>query len=760
MTTRPNETMQAVAHSLLGAALVGSAVAGLEAAWTRSAAAIDPDRAASTLPFVATWLGCLGVIAPVALFVALAVSVGWRVVSPGRPASVGAWSAALRAEAAGHRADLAAFAPLAVLGAFAWATSSAYLARAILRLAVPPMLAGLGVAAGSLGLGGAIATLVLAAVPPLRRHLAKASDGRPLLVDATATGAVGVILAATAFAVGVSTGSASGEGGALGIWGVFKREELDLRAAAEMSVLVLAALFAPVALRNVRVGVAILLGVAPLAATIHAATALERAPDLALAIDRGAPLSKLAAAALRRLADRDGDGAAGLFGGGDCNDRDPTIGPSESEILDDGIDQDCSGEDLTSSRLAELTPRPAPEAAIDTSKLRSDLNVVLITIDTLRSELGYAGYARPVSPNLDKLAKESTVYERAYSLASYTGKSVGPMLIGKYGSETDRNWGHFNKFGPRDLFVAERLQKAGVHTMSVQAHRYFDTWGGLERGFEVLDMAAAPPKDAPWDVDTKATSGELTDAALAVLAKPENTDKRFFLWVHYLDPHADYLKHEEFDFGGGARGAYDGEIAFTDKHVGRLLDAIAGAPWGERTAIIVTSDHGEAFGENGMHRHGFEVWESLVHVPLVVHVPGAKPKRIAARRSAIDVVPTIIDLMGAPRPTRPTPPGSDDFVSGSSLVPELLGDVPAADEDILVDMPAGPYNDARRAFIHGDLKLIVSNDAKYALYDLAADPGERTDLSKRDPDALKTMKDRYAAKKASLREIQVTGKKR
>ena len=101
-------------------------------------------------------------------------------------------------------------------------------------------------------------------------------------------------------------------------------------------------------------------------------------------------LSKIASAVLRRFADRDGDGAAGLFGGGDCNDRDRTIGPAESEILDDGIDQDCSGEDLTAGRLRDLAPKPPPEPAVPTSKLRPDLNVVLITVDTLRAD----GYTR------------------------------------------------------------------------------------------------------------------------------------------------------------------------------------------------------------------------------------------------------------------------------------------------------------------------------------------------------------------------------
>ncbi len=772
MSGSARETGRALARGALGGAFAAALIAMFDARWSGAARAAGPDSAAAHVAFPDMAVACLGVIAPLALVLSLGTAAAWRLLSPGRPASVPAWLAALRRQAAGRPADVAAFAPLVVLAGFAWSTSCAYLARAVMRLAVPPPLAGLAVAAGGLAAAAALATIALAFVPPLRRRLANASEDRPGFVDPATTGTFGLALAAALFALGVATGSPSGEGGFLGIWGVFKREELDLRAAGCALGIVLAALFATSGARSVRGRVAALLAIAPLAATIHAATALEREPDLGLQLDRSAPLSRVVVRLLRRGADRDGDGAAGLFGGGDCSDRDAAIGPHATEVLDNGVDEDCSGEDLTSARLAELAPdAPAPTPTVAEDTLPRDLNVVLVTIDTLRWDLGYAGNERPLSPNIDRLAARSTVYERAYSLASYTGKSVGPMLIGKYGSETDRNWGHFNKFGPRDTFLAERLQRSGMRTMGVHAHRYFDVWGGLERGFDVLDMAAAPPKDAPWDVDTKASGKELTDAALAVLARPENVAGRFFLWVHYLDPHADYLAHEEHDFGASARARYDGEVAYADQQVGRLLDAIAAAPWGGRTAIVVTSDHGEAFGENGMHRHGFEVWETLVRVPLVVHVPGAPAQRIAARRSLIDLAPTVLQLAHVHLPPKPAPPGADDpapsgaergddFLSGTSLAAEVRGLAPAQPRDVAVDMPAGPYNDARRALIHGDLKLIVANDTRFDLFDLEADPTESKNLARTDEDRLKAMKDRYAAWKARLRAIEVTGKRK
>ncbi|WP_437277465.1 sulfatase-like hydrolase/transferase [Sorangium sp. So ce375] len=745
-----------LARSALGASVFGVVAASLDAGWATAGAG---DDAAFQL---ATYLADMGVFAPVALVVGLLAGVSAIVVDPSGPPSPATLIGALRVRAIGRPADVAAFVPLAVLAAFFWMTLCAHLARALLGLEAAPLLVGTAVAAGALGLGLIAGLAVLALTPPLRRALANASDGRPACVDPAVTGGVALGIAAALFAFGVATGGVSGEGGFLGVYGIFKRPELDLRAPALLLVVALAAFLGQAAVRTVRAPVAFLAALLPLALTARAATALNEEPAVAQAIERGAPVGGKSLAVLRRAADRDGDRAAALFGGGDCDDHDARVHPLAEEILDNGVDDDCSGGDLTAAALAALAPAPTAASLADSrgssaARLPADLNVVLVTVDTLRWDLGYAGNPRPVSPNLDGLAARSTVFERAYSLASYTGKSVGPMLIGKYGSETHRNWGHFNKFGEEDTFVAERLKRAGVRTMSVHGHRYFGSFGGLDRGFDVVDMSAAPPEGAPWDVDNKATSAALTDAALRLIRSPENTGGRFFLWVHYLDPHADYLRHDDVAGFGAAsqRDLYDGEVAFTDRNIGRLLDAIAAAPFGGRTAIVVTSDHGEAFGEHKMFRHGFELWEELVRVPLLVHVPGAAPSRVSARRSLIDLAPTLLDLMRVPGPAEGAP--ADDFLSGASLLPDVFlapGEQPHA-RDVLIDMPAGPYNDARRSFLRGDMKLTISGGARFELYDLASDPEERKNLW--GTPAAKEIEPYYAAARARLREVHVTG---
>ena len=759
---RPAEVQRRVTQSLAGGMAASAGCAALEALWARSAAGADAPT------FGESFVSCWGLFAPIAATLSLFVGglVTW--LEPHEPPGPGAWVARVRRYAVGRPADVAAFAPLAVLAAFAWTTGTVHLARGILQLAIAPRLAGLATMSAALGLGLLVGVLTLALVPPVRRALATLASTRPAFVDPALTGGVGLVIAAALFVLGMMTGTVSGEGGLLGVYGIFKRPELDLRGPAELALIAVGATAAqslarpPRSLGPFPLFVLGVLALAPLGLVVRSASALEASASLAQAVERGAPLSKLTLPTWRKATDQDGDGVSGKFGGGDCDDRNSAIGPLAEEILDNGIDEDCSGADLTRQTVLDLAPA-SKVLAVDEKLFPDDLNVVLLSIDTLRFDLGYAGYKRPISPNIDALAAKGTIFETAYSLASYTGKAVGPMMIGKYGSETNRNWGHFNKFSTEDTFLAERLKRANVRTMAVHAHRYFDDFGGLHRGFDLMDFSAAPPKDAPWDVDTKATSKEITDAAISMLGRPENTKGRFFLWVHYLDPHADYLRHEGIDFGGSPRDLYDGEVAFTDKHVGRLLDAIEREPWGKRTAVILTSDHGEAFGEHDMWRHGFEVWEVLVRVPLLVYVPGSTPRRVPARRSTIDVVPTILQLMKIPIPPRPEPGAQGvDFVSGNSLLPDVFLEPGAshAARDVFVDMPAGPYNDARRALIHEDLKLIVSNEARFDLFDLAADPAEAQNLAKSDPARLDKMKERYAATKAWLREIKVTGKRK
>lgn len=786
-------------HALGGAAVAALFVAFLEArAVTTAAAEAGVEEA---LPFGALLLAELGLLSPVALGVGGAVGVLALLLQPKAAASPLAALTALRAGAVLDRLRAAAALPLAIVASFGWCVASAHVARLSMG-AGKPAEAGL-----TIGVGAVIALVVaggvaLALLPLLRRLLALGSAAVPRLLDPALTGGVALAIVLALFALGIALGDTSGGGGGvLGVFGVLKRAELDLRPLANAAVVGLGAYVAPIALARPSVvdgrerphprqlvGAAIGLAMHALlfGACVRASSRIAEPPTVARAIEKHAPLGKPALALLRAVTDRDRDGFSAKFAGGDCDDGDKGVNPNALDVPGNGIDEDCSGEDTPA-------PEPAPVAvtsadAVASAKPKRSYNVILLTVDTLRPDLGFMNYGKPTSPNLDKLAEKATVFERAYSMASYTGKAVGPMLIGKYPSETVTDFSHFNTYFDKNVMIAERARDAGYRTFAGMCHWYFKRSSGLTQGFEVWDTSAIPP--GMGDNDTSITSERMADLALKLLQRPENTlggvaedadggapdggvepprtedagapdaaPHRFFAWFHFFDPHAQYVPHADApDFSGGkgtSRAVYDQEVWFTDKHIGRVLDYVASQPWGEDTAIVMTADHGEAFYEHGMLFHGSEIWNELVHVPLFVYVPGAEPRRVSANRSHIDVAPTIIELMGLEIP-------DDGELRGKSLLDDvyLPKDAEHEERDVYVDMPAGPFNGVRRAIITGPApgtKLIHFGGGSYQLFDLATDPEEKKDLAG-DKEKRAAAIARMNALRGRLKEIEVKPK--
>jgi len=702
--------------------------------------AVDAKYASGAGHFGQCWLADAGLLAPLSLLMVGLVAALRLFFHDGRAPQPWTHLSALADSEASDRARFVPLALFAPLGVVLWLVVVANVATRLLASDVTPSAAG-----GALALS-AVASAWVAAQLLTGLSVAVASAPWVRKLDPRTALFAGLCSASLLLGYAVWSGVPSGAGGALAVFGVFKRPELDLRGTTLLLVLALASYFGPAP--KVRGAAFVALGVCclPLLLTLRAARHGLNARAVSLGIERQAPLGKLALATLRKRFDADHDGYSRLFGGGDCDDHDAARNPAAFDVPGNGRDEDCSGADEPLTAPAAV-PEKAPESPEAARKaLPEHFNVVLISIDTLRHDLGEA--PRPVTPNLDKLAEDSVVYDRAYSLASYTAKSVGPFLMGKYSSETHRDWSHFNRFGSKDVFVAQRLQREGVHTVSVQGFWYFFMNTGLERGFDVINKSAAPAAISV-DGDSNTNGDKVSDAALQELGKPELLQQPFFMWIHYVDPHAEYVPHAGFDFGSSSRQLYDGEVAFVDHHVGRVLDALEHSLFYDHTVVIVTSDHGEAFAEHGMIRHGFELWEELVRVPLIVRVPGVSARHLQVRRSAIDLAPTILDLCGVN-------PGAPEDLSGTSLVPDFV--LPAGAEPaprpIFVDMAAGPNNAEREALIDGDLKLVESGGRPLSLFDLATDPGEKQDLLD-DASRAEPMLAKFKAFRHSLHEVIV-----
>lgn len=357
----------------------------------------------------------------------------------------------------------------------------------------------------------------------------------------------------------------------------------------------------------------------------------------------------------------------------------------------------------------------------------------------------WSGYPRAIAPRLTELEKRSVSYTRAYAISSYTSMSLGGFLGGKLPSGMKRSGFFFGKYAKEELLFPEVLQSAGVRTMAGHAHGYFKD-AGFEQGFDQYEVVSGIIFKN--ETDPNVTSPQHEAIAEKQLGQPDLESKRFFAWYHFLDPHDQYMSHEADGippYGKSLRDRYDAEVLYTDRYLGKLFDFIDQKPWGKRTAIIVTADHGEAFGEHGQTSHGFELWENLVHVPMFVYVPGVSPHRVDTPRSTIDLAPTILELLGVKAP-------EELKLEGKSLVPELLGKEPPAEREVIIDLPMTSDSDKRRALVQGKDKIIAFGEqAALRLYDVAADPKEEHPITK--GDTFDAMAKRYREIAKTIKEV-------
>jgi choline-sulfatase len=343
-------------------------------------------------------------------------------------------------------------------------------------------------------------------------------------------------------------------------------------------------------------------------------------------------------------------------------------------------------------------------------------NILLITIDTLRADhLGCYGYGPAATPVLDSLAARGVRFTAAIAHTPLTAPSHASILTGllPLGHGVRDNGAFVLPTSPATL--AELLQGDGYRTAAFVSGFPLDRRFGFARGFETYDDHLLRGRDR-----RRAPYVERTAEAPTRLASEwiRGTSDPWFVWVHYFDPHAPYEPPADLA-GRFASRPYDGEIAFVDRELGRLLEIAAGHS--RNTLVLVTSDHGESLGEHGEATHGVFVYDSTLRVPWIMAGPGISPGRVSpVVARGIDVAPTLLDYAGLQAPRA---------MQGRSLRPAADGqemqDAPAYAESLFCKLNLGWAG--LHAWRTARFKLIEA--PRPELYDLAADPGEKRDVS-------------------------------
>jgi arylsulfatase A-like enzyme/Flp pilus assembly protein TadD len=362
-------------------------------------------------------------------------------------------------------------------------------------------------------------------------------------------------------------------------------------------------------------------------------------------------------------------------------------------------------------------------------------NFLLITLDTTRADrLGAYGYAGAKTRHLDRLASEGVRFEHASSPAPITLPAHASIFTGLYPpAHGVRNNGNFY-LGERFETLATILGRQGYRTAAFVSSFILDRRYGLARGFELYDdaMQGAQPQVIALEAERR---GDRTALVLSQWLERQAAapGAPFFAWLHLYDPHEPYRPPQPFrDMFKGK--AYDGEIAFDDAIVASILDKLGQLGLRERTLIAVIGDHGESLGDHGEETHSMFVYESAIRVPFLLWRPGLVPAGVVVQEPvrAIDLAPTVLDLLGAP-----PLPHSD----GRSLVPVLEGRGKGSPPPVYAEtyLPQFYMNwSPLRAIRDERFKLIDA--PKPELYDLKSDPAEARNLYMEQPETARALR--------------------
>jgi choline-sulfatase len=351
----------------------------------------------------------------------------------------------------------------------------------------------------------------------------------------------------------------------------------------------------------------------------------------------------------------------------------------------------------------------------ENSAVAPPANVLIVTLDTTRADrLSAYGFQSASMPAIDRLARDGILFQRATTVAPLTLPAHCSLLTGLYPRHHGVRDNADPPLDPTHRTLAEILHGRGFQTAAFVAASVLASDRGLSRGFDVYrDTTTSSDGGAPHNV--RRPANEVIDDALTWLNGHE--DSRFFVWMHLYDAHAPYRTPEPYRTRHSA-DPYEGSLVFVDAQVDRVIRWLESHRQLSRTLIVVAGDHGESLGDHGELEHGIFLYESTLHVPLIMRVPGVAPRRLGAITSLVDVMPTVLGLLRLPGPP----------VDGLDLTPALGGAGEPTDRLVYSEslFPERFGWSALRAVRDGRFKLIDA--PRPELYDLETDPFEERNL--------------------------------
>ncbi len=359
-------------------------------------------------------------------------------------------------------------------------------------------------------------------------------------------------------------------------------------------------------------------------------------------------------------------------------------------------------------------------------------NVVLISIDTCRADhLSCYGHQGNTTPNIDAIAAEGIVFENVISPAPNTLPAHCSLLTGTNPPYHGVHDNHNYRLSESNVTLAEILKGQGYTTGAFVSAFVLDSQFGLDQGFDTYDDDLQGVA-SPARVLNERRAEDANRAAGLWLEK--HAGDRFFLFLHYYDPHSPYAPPEPFA-STFKNDLYAGEIAYVDHQIGELVDKLKRLKLYDQTLIIVTADHGEGRGDHGETWHSYFIYHSTTKVPLIVKLPGRhKSSRVAEIVGLIDVVPTVLSYLGTPVPSQ---------VSGQDLSPYFAGKKRSGKERYI-------YSESLTPTKYGCSPLfgLETGRSKYIqtsrpeLYDLINDPGETTNILEKSPQQARVFQER------------------